>query len=168
MLSLKTKKFSVFRNIYRNVWNIKGKISILSGNLIHLVFFPLYKGDNFCHFLFALLRLIPFWKETTLKGKNLLPEGQLEKNLSPSHPHPHPPSLPTPTPPLTHIPGCKFFPFQVDIFKNITFLSYFPRNLDFLKFFVNGVLAFSSLSFWKELFHYWIRTCPLMQIGVSV
>ena len=34
-----------------------------------------YKGDNFCDFLFTFLHTNPFEKESTLKGKNLLPWG---------------------------------------------------------------------------------------------
>ena len=55
-----------------------------------MVDFPsyLYKGDNFCDFLFDFLKM-----ESTVKGKNLLPEGA-----------------------NSFLSGSKFFPFTVDPF----------------------------------------------------
>ena len=56
-----------------------------------------YKGDNFCVFLYALLHPKPFWKGSTVKGKNLLPMGANSFLLEYTH-------------------WSKFFPFTVDPF----------------------------------------------------
>ena len=44
----------------------------------------LYKGNNFCDFLYAFLHTQSYWKRHTLKGKNLLPKSTLKgKHLLP-------------------------------------------------------------------------------------
>ena len=65
---------------------IKCKLLVKGYLLVEILPF-LYKGDNFCEFLFTLMRTVLCEKGSTLKGKNFLPQGS------------------------------KFFPFKVNLFS---------------------------------------------------
>ena len=56
---------------------IKYSPLIISQHLVNLLLFFFYKGGNFCDIGFVFLHTKPYWKEFTLKGKNMLPLGAI-------------------------------------------------------------------------------------------